>query len=99
MMWSPICVGIRQVICTVEVFPARCRWRSVAIAFRQVARMAIRRCKTIARFCTKWICHARPDFADGCRFDDAALGIKWPLPVTVVAKKDLEWPPLRTAAG
>jgi dTDP-4-dehydrorhamnose 3,5-epimerase len=41
----------------------------------------------------------RPDFADGCRFDDAALGIKWPLPVTVVAKKDLEWPPLRTAAG
>ena len=41
----------------------------------------------------------RPDFADGCRFDDEALGIKWPLPVTVVAKKDLEWPPLRKAAG
>ncbi len=40
----------------------------------------------------------QPDFADGCRFDDGLLGIEWPLPVTVIARKDLEWPPLATAA-
>lgn len=36
----------------------------------------------------------QPGFADGFRFDDPALGIDWPLPITVIAEKDLEWPPL-----
>jgi dTDP-4-dehydrorhamnose 3,5-epimerase len=33
-----------------------------------------------------------PDFADGFRYDDAAIGIRWPLPVTMIAEKDLSWP-------
>jgi len=36
----------------------------------------------------------QPGFADGCRFDDPALGIKWPHAITVIAEKDLEWPPI-----
>ena len=36
----------------------------------------------------------QPGFADGFRFDDPALGIAWPLAVTVIAEKDLGWPPL-----
>ncbi|WP_114394833.1 dTDP-4-dehydrorhamnose 3,5-epimerase family protein [Oleisolibacter albus] len=35
-----------------------------------------------------------PDLYDGCRYDDAALGLRWPLPVTQVSDKDLSWPPL-----
>ena len=30
----------------------------------------------------------------GARYDDPALGIEWPLPVSVVAAKDLAWPRL-----
>jgi dTDP-4-dehydrorhamnose 3,5-epimerase len=36
-----------------------------------------------------------PSFADGARYDDPALGIAWPRPVTVIAEKDLAWPPIR----
>ena len=36
-----------------------------------------------------------PSFADGVRYDDPALGIVWPRPVTRVAEKDLAWPPIR----
>ena len=30
----------------------------------------------------------RPEFADGVRFDDAAFGIAWPLPVTSIVERD-----------
>ena len=33
-----------------------------------------------------------PGFGDGVRFDDPAFGIAWPLPVSVIAPKDREWP-------
>jgi dTDP-4-dehydrorhamnose 3,5-epimerase len=33
-----------------------------------------------------------PGFGDGVRFDDPAFGIGWPLPVSVIAPKDREWP-------
>jgi dTDP-4-dehydrorhamnose 3,5-epimerase len=36
----------------------------------------------------------QPDAASGFRFDDPAIGIAWPCPVTVIAEKDLAWPPL-----
>ena len=39
----------------------------------------------------------QPEFADGCRYDDRALRIDWPLPVTMITKKDLEWRPLARA--
>jgi dTDP-4-dehydrorhamnose 3,5-epimerase len=35
-----------------------------------------------------------PDHADGVRFDDPALAIQWPLPVTVVSTRDRGWPVL-----
>jgi dTDP-4-dehydrorhamnose 3,5-epimerase len=28
----------------------------------------------------------------GYRYDDAALGITWPLPVTVIGERELGWP-------
>jgi dTDP-4-dehydrorhamnose 3,5-epimerase len=34
----------------------------------------------------------RPGLADGYRFDDAAFGIAWPLPVSCIGEKDLAWP-------
>lgn len=34
----------------------------------------------------------RPALADGYRFDDAAFGIVWPLPVASIGAKDLAWP-------
>jgi dTDP-4-dehydrorhamnose 3,5-epimerase len=34
----------------------------------------------------------RPALADGHRFDDAAFGITWPLPVACIGEKDLAWP-------
>jgi dTDP-4-dehydrorhamnose 3,5-epimerase len=34
-----------------------------------------------------------PQAAAGLRFDDAALGIAWPLPATCVSERDLAWPP------
>jgi dTDP-4-dehydrorhamnose 3,5-epimerase len=30
----------------------------------------------------------RPELADGVRYDDAAFGIRWPLPVTRIAERD-----------
>ena len=38
-----------------------------------------------------------PEAAAGYRYDDAALGIAWPLPVTVIGARDLEWPALDRA--
>jgi dTDP-4-dehydrorhamnose 3,5-epimerase len=35
-----------------------------------------------------------PDAADGFRYDDTSVDIKWPRPVTMIAEKDLSWPPL-----
>jgi dTDP-4-dehydrorhamnose 3,5-epimerase len=29
------------------------------------------------------------------RYDDPAVGIEWPLPVSVIHPKDLEWPPIQ----
>jgi len=37
-----------------------------------------------------------PDHADGVRFDDPAIGIAWPRPVTTVSARDRGWP-LHTA--
>ena len=34
----------------------------------------------------------RPEFADGLRFDDPALGIRWPLPVSVISDRDRSYP-------
>ena len=36
-----------------------------------------------------------PDAASGYRYDDEAFAIKWPLPVSVIAEKDLAWPRFR----
>lgn len=33
-----------------------------------------------------------PGFAGGIRYDDPALGIEWPLPVTEISERDLRWP-------
>ena len=33
-----------------------------------------------------------PSAARGLRFDDPALGLSWPLPVTVVSARDRAWP-------
>jgi len=33
-----------------------------------------------------------PGFADGIRYDDPALGIEWPLPITEISEQDLHWP-------
>ena len=33
-----------------------------------------------------------PEAAAGYRYDDAAFGIAWPLPVTVIGERDLDWP-------
>ena len=33
-----------------------------------------------------------PNSAAGHRYDDAAFGIAWPLPVTVISERDLSWP-------
>lgn len=34
----------------------------------------------------------QPGLARGIRFDDPAFGINWPLPVTEISEKDLNWP-------
>ena len=34
----------------------------------------------------------RPDLADGVRHDDDAFGIRWPLPVTMIAERDRSHP-------
>lgn len=33
-----------------------------------------------------------PDAASGVRYDDPAFAIAWPLPVSVISEKDLQWP-------
>ncbi len=33
-----------------------------------------------------------PEHERGLRHDDPALGIRWPLPVTVISQKDASWP-------
>ena len=39
-----------------------------------------------------------PGAERGIRYDDPALSLPWPLPVSVVSDKDLAWPPMQTAA-
>jgi dTDP-4-dehydrorhamnose 3,5-epimerase len=39
-----------------------------------------------------------PGCERGLRYDDPALGIEWPLPVTVVSDKDMSWPLIEVAA-
>jgi len=34
----------------------------------------------------------KPEAAHGIRYDDPAFGISWPLPVTELSEKDLQWP-------
>lgn len=33
-----------------------------------------------------------PGYERGVRYDDPAIGIEWPLPVTAIHEKDLQWP-------
>jgi dTDP-4-dehydrorhamnose 3,5-epimerase len=33
-----------------------------------------------------------PEAAGGYRYDDTAFGIAWPLPVTVISGRDIDWP-------
>lgn len=37
-----------------------------------------------------------PGCERGVRYDDPAIGIKWPLPVTVISDKDRSWPLIET---
>jgi dTDP-4-dehydrorhamnose 3,5-epimerase len=39
-----------------------------------------------------------PGAEGGLRFDDPRLGLRWPLPVTVISPKDLAWRPLADVA-
>ena len=39
-----------------------------------------------------------PGAEGGLRFDDPRLGLRWPLPVTVISPKDLAWRPLSDVA-
>ena len=36
-----------------------------------------------------------PEFERGIRYDDPALGIDWPLEVTMISEKDRSWPDLQ----
>jgi dTDP-4-dehydrorhamnose 3,5-epimerase len=36
-----------------------------------------------------------PEAAGGCRYDDPAFGIAWPLPVAVISERDRSWPALQ----
>jgi dTDP-4-dehydrorhamnose 3,5-epimerase len=33
-----------------------------------------------------------PESCRGARFDDPALGIQWPLPVSAISEQDRSWP-------
>jgi dTDP-4-dehydrorhamnose 3,5-epimerase len=35
-----------------------------------------------------------PGSSSGLRYDDPRIGIRWPLPVSVISEKDLDWPTL-----
>jgi len=39
-----------------------------------------------------------PASAGGYRYDDPEFGIAWPLPVTAISERDLEWPPFKSNA-
>ena len=39
-----------------------------------------------------------PGTSRGYRYDDPALGLSWPLPVSVISDKDRSWPLLGTTA-
>jgi dTDP-4-dehydrorhamnose 3,5-epimerase len=39
-----------------------------------------------------------PDSAAGYRYDDAAFGIAWPLPVAMISDRDLSWPQFKAEA-
>ena len=43
-------------------------------------------------------CDYEPKAAVGLRYDDPALGIVWPSPVTCIASKDLDWEGYRGAS-
>jgi dTDP-4-dehydrorhamnose 3,5-epimerase len=36
-----------------------------------------------------------PEAAGGCRYDDPAFGIAWPLPITAISERDRGWPALK----
>jgi dTDP-4-dehydrorhamnose 3,5-epimerase len=36
-----------------------------------------------------------PGAEGGLRWDDPAIGIAWPLPVSVISEKDAAWPPIQ----
>jgi dTDP-4-dehydrorhamnose 3,5-epimerase len=38
-----------------------------------------------------------PETARGLRWDDPALGIEWPAPVTVISERDATYPDLEAA--
>lgn len=40
-----------------------------------------------------------PNEARGVRFDDAAIGIEWPMPPSVLSPKDMAWPLLEAASA
>jgi dTDP-4-dehydrorhamnose 3,5-epimerase len=40
-----------------------------------------------------------PGYERGVRYDDPAIGIEWPLPVTVISDKDARWPLLEAREG
>lgn len=40
----------------------------------------------------------RPELAAGVRHDDPAFGLRWPLPVTVIAERDRDYPDFDAAA-
>jgi dTDP-4-dehydrorhamnose 3,5-epimerase len=40
-----------------------------------------------------------PGYERGLRHDDPALGIEWPLPVSVISDKDASWPLLEREAS
>lgn len=39
------------------------------------------------------------ELSDGFRYDDPAVSIQWPEPVTVLSDKDANWPALLGRAG
>jgi dTDP-4-dehydrorhamnose 3,5-epimerase len=41
----------------------------------------------------------RPGHERGIAYDDPAVGIEWPLPVSVITEKDRGWPALEVLAG
>lgn len=40
-----------------------------------------------------------PDAASGIRFDDPALGVRWPAPPAAISERDRQWPPLAAAVA